>query len=143
MPPPSTQVLLVNEPAAIAGGKPNYFMPAGRVDIGETFVEAGVRETLEEAGVNVKITGVLLFQLGGMMVPRVVLYAKPIAEGEVCEEGAKSIPDFESCGSVWLGVEELEQLTRDDYRGKGHTGWIFKSVASGLMAPLSLVSHLT
>ena len=32
-------------------------LPGGRVDVGETAVEAAVRETAEEAGVTVRITG--------------------------------------------------------------------------------------
>eukprot|EP00239_Pterosperma_sp_CCMP1384_P005134 CAMPEP_0197850314 /NCGR_PEP_ID=MMETSP1438-20131217/15004_1 /TAXON_ID=1461541 /ORGANISM="Pterosperma sp., Strain CCMP1384" /LENGTH=319 /DNA_ID=CAMNT_0043463423 /DNA_START=266 /DNA_END=1222 /DNA_ORIENTATION=- len=53
--PSDAKYLLVNEPAAIAGGKPKYWLPAGRVDAGEGFVQAAVRETLEEAGVSSKV----------------------------------------------------------------------------------------
>jgi len=53
--------LMVNEPAGIAGGKPRYWLPAGRVDEGEGMIEAGKREALEEAGIEVEITGALNF----------------------------------------------------------------------------------
>jgi 8-oxo-dGTP pyrophosphatase MutT (NUDIX family) len=46
---------MVNEPAGIAGGKPRYWLPAGRVDAGEGMIEAGKREALEEAGIEVEI----------------------------------------------------------------------------------------
>ena len=79
--------MLVNEPAAISGGKPGYWLglglglglgsvgpnpnpsggrprywlPAGRVDAGESLVEAARRECVEEAGVRVRPCGVLAF----------------------------------------------------------------------------------
>jgi len=34
-----------------------WWLPGGRVEAGEKFTEAAVRETLEEAGVHVKLTG--------------------------------------------------------------------------------------
>ena len=53
--------LMVNEPAGLARGAPRYWLPAGRVDKGEGIIEAGKREALEEAGIDVEITGVLRF----------------------------------------------------------------------------------
>jgi len=53
--------LMVNEPAGISGGKPRYWLPAGRVDVGEGIIEAGKREAFEEAGIDVEITGALNF----------------------------------------------------------------------------------
>merc|ERR1719499_2529197 len=47
--------LIVNEPAGLCDGVPKYWLPAGRVDEGESFVEAGIRETLEEGGVKCRI----------------------------------------------------------------------------------------
>ena len=86
----------------------------GCVDRGETFVEAAVRETLEEGGLAVKVTGVLRFQLAEGFVPRVVLLAEPDGEGAVGEGSAeamalvpKSLVDFESCGAVWVNAEDL------------------------------------
>src|SRR3954471_1957723 len=44
-------------------------MPGGRVDVGETAVDAAVRETAEEAGVQVLITGIAgLFTDAGHVV---------------------------------------------------------------------------
>jgi phosphatase NudJ len=149
--PSDGKVLLCNEPAAIAGGKPNFWFPAGRVDEGETFLVAGERETLEEAGVKAKVKGVLVFKLGGGLVPRVVLYAEPFEDREEAgeeEAGAgvtcgaskslpKSVPDFESCGACWLDVSQLDDLTDLDYRGGG-TAELYRAVASGGLTPLPL-----
>ena len=159
--PSDGRLLLCHEPAAIAGGKPAYWFPAGRVDEGESFTMAGERETLEEAGIEATVKGVLLFKLGGGLVPRVVLYAEPVEDQAEEQEGGggaaagggsageasaaagaaagapKSVPDFESCGAVWLGVSELDDLTERDYRGGG-TAELYRAVASGALAPLPL-----
>lgn len=37
----------------------NWELPGGRVDIGESAVAAGIRETWEEAGVRVRVTGLV------------------------------------------------------------------------------------
>ena len=132
--PSDGKVLLCHEPAAIAGGKPNYWFPAGRVDGGETFVEAGERETLEEAGVHARIKGVLTIKLSDRLVPRVVLYAEP---REDSASVPKSVPDFESCGACWIDVSELDNLTDADYRGRG-TAELYRAVASGNMEPFPL-----
>jgi phosphatase NudJ len=69
---------MVNEPAGIARGKPRYWLPAGRVDAGEGMIEAGEREALEEAGIDVVITGVIRFKNAkDLGCPRVVLMANP------------------------------------------------------------------
>ncbi len=133
--PADGKVLLVHEPAAIAGGKPNYWFPAGRVDGGETFVEAGERETLEEAGVHARIKGVLTIKLSDGLVPRVVLYAEPRSKDSA--SAPKSVPDFESCGACWIDISELDNLTDADYRGRG-TAELYKAVASGNMEPFPL-----
>eukprot|EP00002_Diphylleia_rotans_P019760 TRINITY_DN3818_c0_g1_i13.p1 TRINITY_DN3818_c0_g1~~TRINITY_DN3818_c0_g1_i13.p1 ORF type:complete len:170 (-),score=28.17 TRINITY_DN3818_c0_g1_i13:427-876(-) len=39
-----------------------WWLPAGRVDPGETFQEAAIRETIEEAGIRVRLTGILSIQ---------------------------------------------------------------------------------
>mmetsp|Transcript_1272 Transcript_1272/g.1503 ORF Transcript_1272/g.1503 Transcript_1272/m.1503 type:complete len:207 (-) Transcript_1272:102-722(-) len=107
--PETKRYLISNEPACIAGNKPNYWLPAGRVDAGETFTEAGVRETLEEGGIKVKITGVLKFMLQAKVVPRIVLMAEPV-DLDACIP--KSIVDWESCGSFWVAVNDLQKLDR-------------------------------
>lgn len=57
-----------------------WWLPAGRVDEGETFEEAAIRETLEEAGVKVKLKGILRVERsvqGSSARMRVVFYAEP------------------------------------------------------------------
>ena len=46
--------LLVQEFADIG-----FWLPGGRVDPGESFQEAAIREAKEEAGVDVKLTGIM------------------------------------------------------------------------------------
>src|SRR5215212_9055650 len=44
-------------------------LPGGRVDIGETAVDAAIRETAEEAGVHVVVTGLVgIFTDPGLVV---------------------------------------------------------------------------
>merc|ERR1712232_1169629 len=70
--------LLVNEPAGISGGRPGYWLPAGRVDMGETLVECAVREAMEEAGVMVRAVVILRFQIDKEGVFRVAFLCEPV-----------------------------------------------------------------
>jgi len=128
--PSDGKFLLVNEPAGISGGKPGYWLPAGRVDQGESLEEAARRECMEEAGIVVKVDGVLRFMVDNMRVPkvmRVALLTSPV-EGTGLEP--KSVPDFESVGALWAAAEDLERLRDEDYRSPDPAE-LYPQVASG------------
>ncbi|CAD7947494.1 unnamed protein product [Amoebophrya sp. A25] len=71
------KILLVQEFASSG-----FWLPGGRVDAGEDLKAAATRETLEEAGVAVEITGVLQVQYRvprpGSVRLRVIFFARPI-----------------------------------------------------------------
>lgn len=103
------QFLLVQEDKP---GQPWYF-PAGLVELGEGFAEAAVRETLEEAGVAVRLTGIVKM----VHTPRddsarlrVVFVAEPMGD-----DTPKSIPDEHSLQARWVSSAELDEyLLRGD-----------------------------
>jgi len=124
--------LMVNEPAGIAGGKPGYWLPAGRVDEGESLVTAALRETMEEGGIEAEVTGVLRF-MRSSGTPRVIFLARAIDP----TSQPKSIPDFESVGAMWVAPESLAALSRDDYRSPDPAR-LFPPVATGEMTAHSI-----
>ena len=125
--------IMVNEPAGICrAGRPGYWLPAGRVDEGETFVEAAVREAEEEAGVAVEVTGLLRCMLSDG-VPRIVMLARPTAGHGT----PKAIPDFESVGAMFVDAAELAALGARDYRAPDPAKF-FPRVASGELVPQSI-----
>lgn len=102
-----------------------WYLPAGRVELGETFVAAARRETLEETGVPVEIVGVLRVEhspgSGGARL-RVVFLAEPIDDTP-----PKSVPDEESLEAAWVNIEQLA-----DYRLRGEeVRELFAYVAEG------------
>lgn len=135
--------LLVHEPAAIARGLPRYWLPAGRVDVGETLVDAARRECLEEAGLDVEPVGVLRVMAHarrGRDVPdvvRVALLCRPVEAWEASPAPLKAVPDWESCGAVWASAEELDALTDEHYRSPDPAE-LFPRVASGALRAASL-----
>lgn len=93
-----------------------WYLPAGRVEAGESFNDAAVRETLEEAGVPVRLTGIIRVEhtphpdFGRL---RVVFLAEPIGDAVPKREA-----DGESLGAEWVRVDELSQyaLRGDEVR---------------------------
>lgn len=132
--PLTGQFLLCHEPFGIGGG---YWLPAGRVDCGETLTAACLREVHEEAGVSVRITGLLTLTLHGTTV-RAYFLAEPVPtdlEHLRLEEAAalpcKTLPDFESCGAVWATCKEVLELNpKKDFRGSEPVRW-YPAVESG------------
>ncbi|MDY3561427.1 NUDIX hydrolase [Gemmata sp. JC673] len=105
-------------------GQP-WYLPAGRVEEGETFAAAAVRETLEEGGVPIRLTGVIRVEhaplpIGARM--RVVYLAEPADDTP-----PKSRPDDESLGARWVTLDELR-----DYHMRGEeVAELFAYVAGG------------
>lgn len=87
-----------------------WYFPAGGVDPGETFVDAAVRETREEAGIEVKIRGV--YRIEHRPSPtgtRLRVFFAATVVDEKAEP--KAFADEHSLGAAFLTLEELHERT--------------------------------
>jgi phosphatase NudJ len=86
-----------------------WYLPAGRVEPGESIADAAVRETLEESGVPVVIDGILRVEetptSGGAARMRVFFVAHPKDDTP-----PKHHPDDESLGAAWVALDELHRF---------------------------------
>mmetsp|Transcript_23958 Transcript_23958/g.42433 ORF Transcript_23958/g.42433 Transcript_23958/m.42433 type:complete len:215 (+) Transcript_23958:578-1222(+) len=92
--------------------KRGWWLPAGLVDPGETYLQAAHRETLEEAAIRVEIKGILRVE-HSVYGPtharmRVVMYAEPIDH----EQAPKRVADHESEEARWVSLDDLKKLAR-------------------------------
>ena len=60
---PSVNVVVVNDAGEVLmirrSDNDNWAVPGGAIDLGESMVEAAVRETREESGIECRITGIV------------------------------------------------------------------------------------
>jgi phosphatase NudJ len=86
-----------------------WYLPAGRVEFGETFPEAAKREVMEEAGVPISLEGILRIEhtprSDGSARIRMIFLASPVDDTP-----PKSVPDDESLEARWLTIEEIDTL---------------------------------
>lgn len=106
-------------------------MPAGRVDRGESLQEACRREALEEAGISVRVTGLLRLMVDSHHTLRAVFLAEP--EDDAHAE-PKSVPDWESVGAMWAEVADIQKLKESDFRNPDPQE-LYPKVASGSLIP--------
>lgn len=131
--PRTGKMLLVQEFCSVG-----FWLPGGGVDAGEDLDRAAIRETMEEAGVAVRLTGVLRFEFTPSKSTarlRVIFLAEPV---DASSEDCKTIPDFESCGAVWVSPEDI--LSRKlIFRGREPVQWMQYLQAGGKAAPMSVL----
>lgn len=102
----SDEVLMMQESRESCRGK--WYLPAGRMEEGETIEQAAQREVLEETGLVVDITTLLSVETAGGSWVRFVVTGNHVG-GEL-----KSTPDSESLQAMWIkDVEELPLRSQD------------------------------
>ncbi|KAA8499018.1 Phosphatase NudJ [Porphyridium purpureum] len=114
-----------------------WWLPGGGVDKGEDFRTAAVRETAEEAGVDVRLTGVLRVEytpFGQCALLRVIFFAEPVDPFVQ----PKQFADKESECAQWLSELELLQLPP---RGPELLEWIQYLNAGYPIMPLSVLER--
>lgn len=118
---PSVNVVVVNDEESVLmirrTDNGNWAVPGGTVDLGESVAQAAVRETLEESGIECKITGIV----GIYSDPRhVILYT---SNGEARQEfsivltaravSGRPTPSSESSEVRWVPAAEVLSYTMD------------------------------
>lgn len=112
-----------------------WYLPAGRVEPGETFAAAAIRETLEETGVPVRLTGVLRVEPThgpDSLRLRVVFTAEPADDTP-----PKQAPDDDSLGAAWVALDELD---RYPLRGLDVLEYFSYVADGGAIAPLGVLA---
>lgn len=125
-----------------------YIVPGGFVDNTDSngHFTAAIRETREEAGIDVKLLGILRIEnqmnrYHGRQ--RVIFYGEPIDP----TQSPKSISDKESVSAAWLSLDELEEKGKlrppHGLRGKELLVWARYIENGGTIYPLNLFAHET
>jgi ADP-ribose pyrophosphatase YjhB (NUDIX family) len=107
-----------------------FWCPGGAVDCGEVLTIAAKRETIEEAGVDIDLKGILAIEYNPVGVSqrthnyivrlRVIFYAEPSMELGM-NQLPKSSPDYESAGACWCSYEEIQNSIK--LRGSEPKRW--------------------
>ena len=100
------KVLLIQESKQSCHGK--WYLPAGRVELGENLCDAIKREVLEESGYVFTPTGVVSVEFSGSKWMR-FLFTGIINSGDL-----KKVPDKESLQAEWIKDMEAKTLRHSD-----------------------------
>lgn len=104
----ANEVLMMQEAKESCAGK--WYLPAGRMEKGETITQAAVREVLEETGITCKLNTLLVVETAGGSWFRFVFTAEVIG-GEL-KTPAKA--DKESLQAKWISnLEEISLRATD------------------------------
>ncbi|EAR83990.1 NUDIX hydrolase (macronuclear) [Tetrahymena thermophila SB210] len=136
-------VIARNNQGKFLAVKENYnqgwWIPGGLVDPPEDFVTAAIRETQEEAGIDIEIKGILRIEHNFKKSARykVVFYGEPKDQNQI----PKQIPDSETQEARWVTLKELEELGKQPPYLRGKELLYFGSYIEngGPIYPLSII----
>jgi 8-oxo-dGTP pyrophosphatase MutT (NUDIX family) len=119
-----------------------WWIPGGHVEPDEDFFQAAKRETSEEAGIEVEITGVLRVEHSisnkSNARMRVIFFAVPKHE-DLC---LKNKPDEHSEGATWLSMEEISSMRNKGLlRGDELYYWPKYIEHGGMISPISFFTN--
>jgi len=113
-----------------------WYLPAGRAEPGESLAEAAARETLEESGVRIRLTGVLRVEHSPSPRRarlRAVYLAEPSGDTKTKQE-----PDDESLRAEWVSLSELDQY---EMRGPEVEQLLRYVAHGGKCSPLDIIQE--
>jgi 8-oxo-dGTP diphosphatase len=102
---PKTKLFLAVEESRNRG----WWLPGGFCEPGDNHEKTALKETMEEAGLEVTLKGILHIECSMRLQgarQRVIYYAEPTDPSKP----PKSIPDDESKSARWVSVAELEAM---------------------------------
>ncbi len=124
--------------------KQGFWLPGGGVDAAEQPWDGAIRECREEAGVRVKLTGLLRVETApharrgsGYLRLRYIFYGEPVDES-TCAQETKTAPDFESAGACWVTLAELTNGAVR-LRGQEPIDYFTYVERGGVIAPIFIV----
>ena len=127
------KILMVKEGQKICYGQWNF--PAGSVDELETILDAAIRETYEETGCKVKLTGVLPISTIKKLNGESVFHVRFIAD--IIEENIK-VDGEEILNVKWLDIDEIKNMANDKLRASDINLNFIKNMEEGKVFPLDV-----
>ena len=113
-------ILLIKR--AIEPGYGKWTFPGGFVERGEAAEAAAEREALEEAGVQIEVTGIVGLYTYEGQIPAIAVFAARVTGGEPTPlDETLEVNSFAPDGLPWgeLAFPSTEQALKDYLRGRG------------------------
>ena len=118
---PDTRIVLVRR--AIEPGYGLWVFPGGYVDRGEVVSAAAIREAREEAGLDVRLDGLISIYSYARRPPVVIVYAATATGGTLThDDESLEIGTFSNADIPWdeLAFRSTHEALNDYYAGKLH-----------------------
>jgi len=130
------KILMVQEAKQKVYGKWNF--PAGHLEDNEDIFDGAIRETKEETGYDVKLTGalpIINYIDGDADILRVTFIAEIVG-------GSLTFNKDELLDIKWIPINEIKQMTNIELRAYPCNMDILQSIEAGISYPLEIFKNI-